>query len=207
MIERVTVLASDLAASEGFYSTVLAALGRAPETARLVLEPAADAHAVTCGLHVAFVAPTRAHVEAFWQAGVDAGHRDDGPPGPRPRYLPDYYGAFLLDPDGNSVEAVHGGDLPEGSPASIDHLWIRVADVRAARERWLGLAPRAGLRLGTERPDRVHFESDHGGVSLVAGTPTRGAHVAFRAQDPADPGELVADPHGGSLELLPGARA
>ena len=55
-------------------------------------------------------APTREHVHAFWQAGVDAGYRDDGEPGPRPQYRPDYYagyyGAFVLDPDGNNIELV-----------------------------------------------------------------------------------------------------
>ena len=46
-------------------------------------------------------------MDAFWQAGIEAGYRDDGAPGPRAVYGPDYYGGFLLDPDGNSAEAVH----------------------------------------------------------------------------------------------------
>ena len=53
--------------------------------------------------------PSRAHVDEFWRAGTEAGYRDDGAPGPRPQYSPDYYGGFLLDPDGNSAEAVHHG--------------------------------------------------------------------------------------------------
>jgi hypothetical protein len=52
-------------------------------------------------IRVSDLAASEAH--AFWQAGVDAGHRDDGAPGPRP----EYYGGFLLDPDGNNVEAVN----------------------------------------------------------------------------------------------------
>jgi hypothetical protein len=54
---------------------------------------------LTRGLHVGFCAPSREAVDAFWQAGIAAGYRDDGAPGPRPVYGPDYYGGFLLDPD------------------------------------------------------------------------------------------------------------
>jgi len=68
-------------------------------------------------------------VHAFWQAGVDAGHRDDGAPGPRPEYGPDYYGGFLRDPDGNSAEAIHSERANPVQPGRIDHLWIRVADL------------------------------------------------------------------------------
>src|SRR6185503_4016216 len=106
---------SDLAASERFYRTVLATLGVEPSHADAELVEwedfdigATDAeHPVSRGLHVGFRAPDPAHVDAFWRAGVDAGHPDDGPPGPRTVYGPTYYGGFLLDPDGNSVEAVH----------------------------------------------------------------------------------------------------
>ena len=62
---------------------------------------------MTRRLHIAFVAPSRAHVHAFWQAGIEAGYRDDGAPGLRPQYRDDYFGAFLLDPDGNNVELVN----------------------------------------------------------------------------------------------------
>ena len=61
-------------------------------------------------IHLAFVAQTRAQVDAFHRAGTDAGYRDYGPPGVREQYSSDdaglYYAAFLLDPDGNNVEAV-----------------------------------------------------------------------------------------------------
>jgi catechol 2,3-dioxygenase-like lactoylglutathione lyase family enzyme len=46
------------------------------------------------------------HVPEFWRVGTEAGYRDDCVPGPRPQYSPDYYGAFVLDPDGNDVELV-----------------------------------------------------------------------------------------------------
>ena len=99
-------------------------------------------------------APTRDHVNAFWRVLTTAGYADDGAPGPRPQYRPDYYGAFVLDPDGNSVEAVHHEDVHKRR--CIDHLWIRVADVAAdnnpqvARSR---TKSRPALRLAT-RPTR-----------------------------------------------------
>ncbi|HEY3623288.1 MAG TPA: VOC family protein [Roseiarcus sp.] len=57
------------------------------------------------GTHVAFTAQTRSEVDAFFRAAMAAGGRDNGAPGPRPHYHPDYYGAFVLDPDGNNIEA------------------------------------------------------------------------------------------------------
>ena len=57
-------------------------------------------------VHVAFLAKTRAEVEAFHKAALAAGGRDNGGPGMRPHYHKDYYGAFVLDPDGNNIEAV-----------------------------------------------------------------------------------------------------
>ena len=58
------------------------------------------------GTHVAFVAETRADVDAFYRAAIDAGGRDNGGPGLRPHYHPDYYAAFVFDPDGMNIEAV-----------------------------------------------------------------------------------------------------
>ena len=58
------------------------------------------------GTHVAFAVDSRASVDAFHAAGLAAGGRDNGAPGLRPHYHPDYYGAFILDPDGNNIEAV-----------------------------------------------------------------------------------------------------
>jgi catechol 2,3-dioxygenase-like lactoylglutathione lyase family enzyme len=57
-------------------------------------------------IHVAFVAPSRAAVDAFYRAALAAGGKDNGPPGLRPHYHANYYGAFVLDLDGNNVEAV-----------------------------------------------------------------------------------------------------
>ena len=58
------------------------------------------------GTHVAFTAKSRAEVDAFYEAALAAGGRDNGAPGIRPHYHPDYYGAFVLDPDGINIEAV-----------------------------------------------------------------------------------------------------
>jgi catechol 2,3-dioxygenase-like lactoylglutathione lyase family enzyme len=64
------------------------------------------------GVHVAFGAEGRAAVDAFHREALTAGGVDNGPPGVRPRYHRGYYGAFVLDPDGNNVEAVHHGAVP-----------------------------------------------------------------------------------------------
>jgi catechol 2,3-dioxygenase-like lactoylglutathione lyase family enzyme len=58
------------------------------------------------GTHIAFAAPSRAAVDAFYKAALGAGGRDNGKPGLRPEYHSSYYGAFVLDPDGHHVEAV-----------------------------------------------------------------------------------------------------
>lgn len=62
--------------------------------------------AVTPPLHIAIAANTRADVDAFYQAAIAAGGKDNGPPGLRPHYHPNYYAAFVLGPDGHNVEAV-----------------------------------------------------------------------------------------------------
>jgi catechol 2,3-dioxygenase-like lactoylglutathione lyase family enzyme len=190
MIDHVTLRASDREASARFYEIVLATLGIAKthsdgkfaEWGELSLIQADDDHPPTRRLHIGFAAPSREHVHAFWQAGVDAGYRDDGEPGPRPEYGPDYYGGFLRDPDGNSAEAVHHAGLRDGA---IDHLWIRVADVAAAKRFYETIAPHAGLRLGTDTPERAQFRGATASFSLVAGTPTEHLHLAFGASDDA----------------------
>jgi catechol 2,3-dioxygenase-like lactoylglutathione lyase family enzyme len=60
----------------------------------------------TTGCHLAWRAQNRAQVDAFYQAAMAAGAKDYGPPGLRPHYHPNYYGAFVIDPDGNNIEAV-----------------------------------------------------------------------------------------------------
>src|SRR5690349_20624609 len=122
MFDHVTIRAADSNVSERFYRLVLEVLDvqSTYSGAELVewddfsIAPADAEHPATRNLHVGFVAPSREHVDAFWRAGVDAGYESDGEPGERPIYTPSYYGAFLRDPDGNSVEAVRHDDVRRG---------------------------------------------------------------------------------------------
>jgi catechol 2,3-dioxygenase-like lactoylglutathione lyase family enzyme len=114
MFDHVTLRVSDLGASERFYRLVLKTLGvemaESLEWDDFALYPADAGRPATQGVHVGFVAPPRGDVDRFWRVGTDAEYQDDGPPGPRPQYRDDYYGGFLLDPDGNNVEVVnHNG--------------------------------------------------------------------------------------------------
>jgi predicted lactoylglutathione lyase len=126
--------------------------------------------------------PSREDVDEFWRVGTEAGYRDDGAPGPRPQYSPDYYGSFLLDPDGNSAEAVHHEERRQGP---IDHLWIRVSDVETSKRFYEIVAPLTGFQLRHETPDRATFVGESGSFSVVSGTPTEHVHVAFAAADNA----------------------
>jgi catechol 2,3-dioxygenase-like lactoylglutathione lyase family enzyme len=208
VFDHVTIRASDRAASESFYATLMRTLGIEPtrtdgdyaEWDDVRLAQAGDGRPATRGLHIAFGAPSRAHVDELWRAGTAAGYRDDGAPGPRPEYGPDYYGGFLLDPDGNSAEAVHHDSVR--GPGCIDHLWIRVADVAAAKRFYQALAPAAGLRLGDDTPERVQFIGAGGSFSLVAGTPSENVHLAF----PAPAAGSQRDPDGNTVELVAAGR-
>lgn len=185
-----TIRVSDHDASVRFYETVLGTLGieRTSAGDHFVewddFSLAADERPVTRGLHVGLVATSREHVDAFWRAGVDAGFESDGAPGPRPQYRHDYYGAFLLDPDGNSVEAVHHGELRQGG--NVDHLWIRVDDVEEAARFYELVARHAGCRRNERATDRAQFLGESGSFSLVpGGTRTEHVHLAFPAPDDA----------------------
>ena len=213
MFDHVTIRVSDRQASQRFYDTVLSVIGSEWNDFSLL---EADAETpVTRGLHIGFGAPSRDLVDAFWQAGVDAGYQSDGEPGPRPEYGDDYYGGFLLDPDGNSAEAVHH----EGSRTGrVDHIWIRVADLRASKDFYETIAPHAGLGRGRDRGARVQYAGRPGSFSLLPGEPrTENLHMAFPAPDNRavdafhaaalaagyrDRGEYVLDPDGNSIELV-----
>ena len=192
MFDHVTIRASDRATSELFYDTVLRTLG-IEQSARgdeytvwqreFSLAHADDDRPVTRRLHIGFSAPSRDHVHEFWCAGTEAGYRDDGEPGPRTQYGPDYYGGFLLDPDGNSAEAGHYSSVR--SDGIVDHLWMRVADLAAARDFYLRVAPFGSFGLRRELPERAQFAGRSGSFSVVAGTPTQNAHLAFETHDNA----------------------
>jgi catechol 2,3-dioxygenase-like lactoylglutathione lyase family enzyme len=189
VFDHVTIRVSDREASERFYDTVLPVVGidkhhsdeEFAEWGDFSLKGEAP---VTRRLHVAFGADSRARVDEFWQAGTAAGYRDDGAPGPRPQYGSDYYGGFLLDPDGNSVEAVHHEGV---RPGEIQHLWLRVADVDASKRFYELVSEHAGFRFNKVvdgDPRRAQFVGG-GSFSVVAGTPTENVHMAFPATDNA----------------------
>jgi catechol 2,3-dioxygenase-like lactoylglutathione lyase family enzyme len=189
VFDHVTIRVSDRAASERFYATVLQTIGieqthssdDLAEWDDFSLAQADEEHPATRRLHLAFAAPSRELVDEFWRVGTGAGYRDDGAPGPRPQYSPDYYGAFLLDPDGNSAEAVHHDAEREG----IDHLWIGVADVEASKRFYETIAPFAGFELRGERAGFAHFRGRGGSFSVVEREPAEHVHVAFPASDNA----------------------
>lgn len=126
MFDHIGISVGDLVVSRRFYDGALAALGY-----KVVMElswgedsglgfgdtrpyfwVSTKKGTVSAGVHIAFGAKDRATVDAFYAAAMDAGGRDNGAPGPRTIYHPNYYGAFVLDPDGNNVEAVcHGGEV------------------------------------------------------------------------------------------------
>ncbi len=124
MIDHIGFAVSDLARSSAFYEAALAPLGIA-EIMRVTPEQTeaggtaigygkdrnpffwiGDNEAVGQGTHVAFTADSRAQVDAFHKAALAAGGTDHGAPGIRAHYHPDYYAAFVLDPDGTNIEAV-----------------------------------------------------------------------------------------------------
>jgi catechol 2,3-dioxygenase-like lactoylglutathione lyase family enzyme len=191
VFDHVTIRASDRDAAERFFDTLLPGLGiektyadeHFAEWGDFSLTGASDETPATRRVHIGFVAPSRAHVDEFWRIGTEAGYRDDGPPGARPQYRDDYYGAFLLDPDGNSIEAVHHGDMRRGG--GIDHIWIRVADVDAARAFYEILAAHGGLRAIQDSPDHAYVAGDSGSFSLVPGDVTEHLHMAFPVAESA----------------------
>jgi catechol 2,3-dioxygenase-like lactoylglutathione lyase family enzyme len=193
MFDHVTIRATDRAASERFYDIVLGTLGVDQNFRSNTLSMWRDfivtttdpEHPPTRRLHIGFVAPDHERVRAFWQAGVDAGYRDDGPPGPRPEYGDDYYGGFLLDPDGNSAEAGYHDNLRRDG-GIVDHLWIRVADLASAAAFYETIAPHAGLRRDPDVTNRAQFRGQSGSFSLVAGSPTEHLHMAFGTDDDGD---------------------
>lgn len=123
MIHHLSLGVRDLHAAARFYDGVLGALGylRVFEDDDAVGYGVEEGEDILClklrpdgappgpGFHLAFAAQGRALVDAFHAAGLARGGRDNGGPGLRPDYGPDYYAAFLVDPDGHHVEAVYKG--------------------------------------------------------------------------------------------------
>jgi catechol 2,3-dioxygenase-like lactoylglutathione lyase family enzyme len=121
MLHHVSVGTSDFVRAMRFYDEVLTALGYkrvmlvAPRAVAYgrefpefwVQTPASGEASGGNGSHIAFIARSQQAVNKFHAAAMRMGASDNGPPGPRPHYTPDYYGAFVIDLDGNRIEAVH----------------------------------------------------------------------------------------------------
>jgi catechol 2,3-dioxygenase-like lactoylglutathione lyase family enzyme len=129
MIDHATFRVADLSRSRRFFVAALAPLGyrvvrEYPHGIGMGSGARPDFWVVlgapiTTGVHVAFVVARRAEVDAFHAAALKAGGVNNGAPGVRARYHPDYYGAFVLDPEGNNIEAVchePQGGPPAGGP-------------------------------------------------------------------------------------------
>lgn len=127
LVDHIQLVVRDLAASRRFYEAVLEVLeipvGGAGESyfwADELFVSSADSQAAQGQLtgrhHLAFQAKDRATVNAFHQAALRHGGRDNGAPGER-RYHPGYYAAFVLDPDGNNIEAVFHGQATRSAPS------------------------------------------------------------------------------------------
>jgi catechol 2,3-dioxygenase-like lactoylglutathione lyase family enzyme len=126
LVDHVHLRARDLAATKRFYRAVLGALGK-PISAdderhlqcdELWIDAVGTDRQNTTHVHLAFQAQDREAVERFHEAGLAAGGRDNGAPGERP-YHPGYFAAFLLDPDGNNIEAVHHGPAQRSAESIV----------------------------------------------------------------------------------------
>ena len=126
LIDHLQLVVKDLEASRRFYGAVLEVLGIPVGGSgedyfwadELFVSSAAAQGALTGRHHLAFQARDRSMVDAFYRAALANGGRDHGAPGER-RYHPGYYAAFVLDPDGNNIEAVYHGEA-ERSAASVE---------------------------------------------------------------------------------------
>ena len=117
LIDHVQLIARDLEATKRFYAAVLHVFGRTIDgegDGYFYFDEffVSDAKMSTTGpthVHIGLQAPDRATVDRFHAAALAAGGKDHGKPGVREQYHADYYGAFVLDPDGNNIEAVYHG--------------------------------------------------------------------------------------------------
>jgi len=121
MIDHVTLTVRDFKKSKEFYEKVLRTLGMkvlmgeegvycgfGKEKAYFWIAVSDESHPISKSVHLAFSAESRNLVDEFYKAALAAGGKDNGAPGIRKEYSPDYYAAFVLDLDGNNIEAVNG---------------------------------------------------------------------------------------------------
>jgi catechol 2,3-dioxygenase-like lactoylglutathione lyase family enzyme len=124
LIDHIHLRARDLAASKRFYRAVLESLGKGQSIQEDDKHFMADelwidrADKATSTVHLAFRAKDREAVEKFYKAALAAGGKDNGAPGER-QYHPGYFAAFVLDPDGNNIEAVYHGPFTASAEAIV----------------------------------------------------------------------------------------
>ncbi len=187
MFDHVEIRVADLKTSGDFYRLALGAPSHESEEVTewgdFDIAQASAERPVTQRLHIGFGAHSREEVDAWWERMTGAGYLSDGDPGVRPSYHETYYGGFVLDPDGNSVEYVHHHRAnPDAS--LIDHLWLRTPSVESAKRFYELVAPVVGIRLVHDTPERVRFSDGVGSFSFVHGEePTEHVHLAFGVGD------------------------
>src|SRR5581483_3570728 len=178
VFDHLTIRVSDFPASRRFYDEALGLPthdGDHTEGGAFGIVASDRPDAVTQRLHVAFGVEDRDAVDAWWLRMTEAGYQSDGEPGPRPEYSETYYGGFIVDPDGNSVEAVHHN---RSRSRHIDHVWFRTRDVPGIRTFYETIAPVVGIDLLRDDPDRVRFSDGDGSFTFVAGDePTHNVHI------------------------------
>ena len=191
MFDHITLRVTDLAAASRAFGAVLDALEieRTASTTTVsvwgnfALTQTDEEHPIAQRAHLAFIAPTPAHVDRFVRDGVDAGFAGNRPAGLRSDYAEDYYAAFLEDSAGNCFGAVHRhGDRPAGT---IDHVAIRVTNLAAATAFYSTIGPAAGLTPSLQTTDRAEFSvgASDSTLSVIAGEPTQNTHLAFSGGD------------------------
>jgi catechol 2,3-dioxygenase-like lactoylglutathione lyase family enzyme len=130
LIDHIQLVVADIAASKRFYRAVFDVLGIplggegddhiwADELYISTRESEAAQGQLTGRHHIAFQAKDQKMVEAFHKAALEHGGKNNGAPGERKKYHPGYYGAFVLDPDGNNIEAVYHGPADISPPSVI----------------------------------------------------------------------------------------
>jgi catechol 2,3-dioxygenase-like lactoylglutathione lyase family enzyme len=207
-VDHVSVGVSDLAASAAFYDRVLAPLGArrlyrdagligygsgAPNGSFAICRPQSGPPLPQDGAHVCFAAGTRDEVERFHQAALAAGGTDNGGPGYRHRYGPDYFAAFALDPDGNHLGVV--ARLRPDSQSTprariLDHHSIGTSDLDEAGRFYDALLAAIEVRRLRTRPDYVMYGSDLTDSTFILAVPDEeqarlapqpGFHTCFAA--------------------------
>ncbi len=122
VLDHVHVRVRDLGVSRRFYEAALGALGREVRGGEGYFQSdelfVSDDGMPTQNMHIAFQTDGPEAVARFYDAALGAGGRDNGPPGERP-YHPGYYAAYVLDPDGNNVEAVFHGPATRSAPSVV----------------------------------------------------------------------------------------